>query len=321
MACSQLRVNQMNILYPIEWAVAWIMYLCHKFFVFLGLPDGEGAAWVLSIVGLTLVVRIILIPLFFKQIKASRAMQMIQPELQAIQKKYKTRQDPASREAMGRETMELYRKHGTNPMASCMPILLQMPIFIGLFNVLRNLSNIAEGNRDAIGPINQAVAQAAENSALFGAPLSGTFLHEPTDPTTKVIAAILIVLMSATLYITQRQLTMKNMPPAALEGPMAQTQKIMLYMMPVMMMISGVNFPIGVLIYWVVTNLWSTGQQYYTISRMPTPGSEAERRLNERKARKAAAKGIVLEEDKPVIIEAPRGQRQQPQRKNRKKKK
>jgi YidC/Oxa1 family membrane protein insertase len=297
------------------------MYLCHKFFVFLGLPDGEGAAWVLSIVGLTLVVRIILIPLFFKQIKASRAMQMIQPELQAIQKKYKTRQDPASREAMGRETMELYRKHGTNPMASCMPILLQMPIFFGLFNVLRNLSNIAEGNRDAIGPINQAVAQAAENSALFGAPLSGTFLHEPTDPTTKVIAAILIVLMSATLYITQRQLTMKNMPPAALEGPMAQTQKIMLYMMPVMMMISGVNFPIGVLIYWVVTNLWSTGQQYYTISRMPTPGSEAERRLNERKARKAAAKGIVLEEDKPVIIEAPRGQRQQPQRKNRKKKK
>ncbi len=321
MACSQLRVNQMNILYPIEWAVAWIMYLCHKFFVLLGLPDGEGAAWVLSIVGLTLVVRIILIPLFFKQIKASRAMQMIQPELQAIQKKYKTRQDPASREAMGRETMELYRKHGTNPMASCMPILLQMPIFFGLFNVLRNLSNIAEGNRDAIGPINQAVAQAAENSALFGAPLSGTFLHEPTDPTTKVIAAILIVLMSATLYITQRQLTMKNMPPAALEGPMAQTQKIMLYMMPAMMMISGVNFPIGVLIYWVVTNLWSTGQQYYTISRMPTPGSEAERRLNERKARKAAAKGIVLEEDKPVIIEAPRGQRQQPQRKNRKKKK
>ncbi len=321
MTYSQLRVNQMNILYPIEWTVAWIMYLCHKFFVFLGLPDGEGAAWVLSIVGLTLVVRVILIPLFFKQIKASRAMQMIQPEMQAIQKKYKNRQDPASREAMGRETMELYRKHGTNPMASCMPILLQMPIFFGLFNVLRNLSHIANGNRDAIGPIDQAVAQAAENSALFGAPLSGTFLHEPTDPTTKVIAAILIVLMSATLYITQRQLTMKNMPPAALEGPMAQTQKIMLYMMPVMMMISGVNFPIGVLIYWVVTNLWSTGQQYYTISRMPTPGSEAERRLNERKARKAAAKGIVLEEDKPVIIEAPRGQRQQPQRKNRKKKK
>ncbi|WP_040594275.1 membrane protein insertase YidC, partial [Timonella senegalensis] len=112
-----------NLLYPIEWAVSWIMYLCHELFVFLGLPDGSGWAWILSIVGLTIVVRILLMPLFFKQIKASRAMQMIQPELQALQKKYKNKKDPASREAMGRETMELYKNHGTNPMASCMPIL------------------------------------------------------------------------------------------------------------------------------------------------------------------------------------------------------
>ena len=103
---------------------------------------------------------------------------------------------------------------------------------------------------------------------------------------------------------------------------MAQTQKIMLYMIPGMMAVSGVNFPIGVLIYWVVTNLWSSGQQYYTISRMPTPGSEAEKRFNEKKALKAAAKGITIEQtDAPTIIEAPRGQREQPQRKNRRKKK
>lgn len=310
-----------NLLYPIEWAVAWIMYLCHKFFVFLGLPDGAGSAWILSIVGLTIVIRIILMPLFFKQIKASRAMQMIQPELQAIQKKYKNRQDPASREAMGRETMDLYKKHGTNPMASCLPILLQTPVFFGLFNVLRNLGPIAAGERGAIGPIDQSVAAAAESSELFGASLSSTFLHTPTDLNTKIVAGVLILMMTATLYITQRQLTMKNMPPASLEGPMAQTQKIMLYMIPGMMLISGVNFPIGVLIYWVVTNLWSTGQQFYTINRQPTPGSEAERRLNERKARKAAEKGIVIEAEEPTIIEAPRGQRQQPQRKKRKKKK
>lgn len=309
-----------NFLYPIEWAVAWIMYLCHKFFVFLGLPDGPGAAWILSIVGLTIVIRILIMPLFFKQIKSSRAMQMIQPELQAIQKKYKNRQDPASREAMGRETMDLYKKHGTNPMASCMPILLQTPIFFGLFNVLRGLGPIASGEKAAIGPIDQAVASAAEKSELFGAPLSATFLHEPTSLSIKIVAAVLILMMTATLYITQRQLTMKNMPPSALEGPMAQTQKIMLYMIPAMMLISGVNFPIGVLVYWVVTNLWSTGQQFYTIKRMPTPGSEAETKLNEKKARKAAAKGIIIEAETPTIIEAPRGQRQQPQRKKRKKK-
>lgn len=310
-----------NLLYPIEWAVSWIMYLCHELFVFLGLPDGSGWAWILSIVGLTIVVRILLMPLFFKQIKASRAMQMIQPELQALQKKYKNKKDPASREAMGRETMELYKNHGTNPMASCMPILLQTPVFFALFRVLNSLAGIADGSKAAIGPINQEVAKAAENSELFGASLSATFLHQPTDMNTKIVSAILIVLMSATLYITQRQLTMKNMPESALVGPMAQTQKIMLYLMPVMMAVSGINFPIGVLIYWVVTNLWSTGQQFYTITRMPSPGSEAERRLNERKARKAARKGIVIETETPTIIEAPRGQRVQPVRKNRNKKK
>jgi YidC/Oxa1 family membrane protein insertase len=127
--------------------------------------------------------------------------------------------------------------------------------------------------------------------------------------------------MSATMFFTQRQLTMKNMPKAALEGPMANTQKIMLYALPVIFLISGVNFPVGVLIYWTTSNLWTMGQQFYTIRRMPAPGSEAERLLNERKAAKAAKKGVVVEE--PTEIEPPKpvGQRQQPVRKNRKKKK
>ncbi|WP_066460680.1 membrane protein insertase YidC [Sanguibacter suarezii] len=306
-----------KILYPIEWVVAWIMYLCHKVFVFLGLPDGAGVAWILSIVGLVIIIRTVMIPLFFKQIRASRGMQMIQPELQAIQKKYKNKKDPASREAMSRETMALYKKHGTNPFSSCMPVLLQAPIFFALFRVLNSLSKIANGDMDPIGPINQVVAQAAESSTLFGAPLSYTFLHQPTDLNTKVVAGVLIVAMAATQFFTQRQLTMKNMPKAALEGPMMQTQKIMLYMLPVIMGISGVNFPIGVLIYWTTTNLWSMGQQFYTIRKMPAPGSEAEKILNERKARKAAKKGIVIVEDKPAVIEQPRGQRQQPKRKDR----
>lgn len=311
-----------NILAPIEWAVAWLMYLWHELFTLLGMPSGAGVAWVLSIVGLTVTIRVIIMPLFVKQIKSSRAMQIIQPELQAIQKKYKGKTDPASREAMGRETMALYKTHGTNPLASCMPILLQTPIFFALFRVLNALSGIAAETKDPIGPIDQAVAESIATSQLFGANLSSTFLHQPTDLNTKIVAGVLIAAMCTTLFLTQRQLTMKNMPPSAMVGPMAQTQKIMLYMIPGMMLISGVNFPIGVLIYWVVTNLWSSGQQYYTISRMPAPGSEAERRYNEKKARKAAKKGIVIEETQaPTIIEAPRGQREQPQRKNRRKKK
>lgn len=302
---------------PIEWVVAWIMYLCHQGLVFLGFSDGPGPAWVLSIVGLVIIIRILLIPLFFKQIKASRGMQMLQPEMQAIQKKYKGKTDPASREAMSRETMELYRKHGTNPFASCMPILLQSPIFFALFRVLNGLVPISNGTDDAIGPIDASVASDIESSSVFGAQLSDVFLRT-SDLQTKIVIAVLIVAMCATTFFTQRQLTMKNMPKAALEGPMASTQKMMLYVFPFIFAVSGVNFPVGVLVYWTTTNLWSMGQQFYTIRRMPAPGSEAERLMQERKARKAAAKGIAVEDATPVI-EQPRGQRQQPKRKDRQK--
>jgi YidC/Oxa1 family membrane protein insertase len=116
---------------------------------------------------------------------------------------------------------------------------------------------------------------------------------------------------------------MKNMPPSALEGPMAQTQKIMLYMLPLVFAISGVNFPVGVLIYWTVTNLWSMGQQYYTIKRMPTPGSLAEKQMKERQAAKAAKRaaknGEVIEDETPVVEQPKSGQRVQPKRKDRQK--
>ncbi|MBO0608244.1 membrane protein insertase YidC [Myceligenerans salitolerans] len=303
--------------------VSWIMVGSHELFTFLGLPDGPGIAWVLAIVMLVIVMRILLIPLFFRQIKASRGMQLMQPELQAVQKKYKGKTDPASREAMTRETMELYRKHGTNPFASCMPLLLQSPIFFALFSVLNGLESIAAGEADPLTPITQEVASDIEQSTLFGAHLSDIFMQD-SSVTAKIVIAALIIAMSATTFFTQRQLTMKNMPPAALEGPMAQTQKIMLYMLPVIFMISGVNFPVGVLIYWTVTNLWSMGQQYYTIKRMPAPGSRAEKEMQERKARKAKERALkrgepVPEEVVEVLEPKPRGQRVQPKRKDRRK--
>jgi YidC/Oxa1 family membrane protein insertase len=312
-----------NILWPLKVAVAWIMIQFHSLLTdVLGLPSASGVTWALSIVGLVVVIRILLIPLFVKQIKASRGMQLLAPEMQAIQKKYKGKTDPASREAMSRETMELYRKHGTNPFSSCLPILAQSPIFFALFRVLYSLGQVADGTyqggkRDSIGPLTQQLATEANNATLFGAPISSFFLSPDADTATRVVSVALIVLMSATTFTTQRQLTQKNMPASALQGPMAQQQKMLLYVLPLVFAISGVNFPIGVLIYWSTTNLWSMGQQFYVIRRNPTPGSEAERLLKERRARKAAARGIVLEEERPVVEEKPRGQRQQPKRKDR----
>jgi YidC/Oxa1 family membrane protein insertase len=208
---------------------------------------------------------------------------------------------------------------------------LQSPIFFALFRVLNSIPAISVGpgakapnglaGRGPLGPINEVVAKEIENSTVFGAKLSEVFLK--TESTgSKVVIVVLIVAMSVTMFTTQRQLTMKNMPAAAMQGPMASTQKIMLYGMPFIFLISGVNFPVGVLIYWLTTNLWSMGQQYYTIRRMPTPGSEAERLLKERRARRLADKGIVPDvpaADDPEVRK-PSGQRQQPVRKNRKKK-
>ena len=308
-----------KLIYPLEWAVANIMVLWHQGLTLLGLDPAGGAAWSLSIVGLTVTIRIMLIPLFVRQIKASRAMQMIAPELKAVQEKYKGKKDQASREAMSRETMELYAKHKTNPFSSCLPMLIQAPIFYALFRVL----NIRlEGDGDPIGLLTDELRVQASEATIFGAKLSEAFNDAGASMNVKVVAGVLIVMMVATSFLTQRQLTRKNMPASALEGPMARQQQLIMYAMPFVFILSGPFFPIGVLIYWTTSNLWTGGQQYYVIKRNPTPGSAAERAYLEKKTEKAARKGLTIE-GTPIadVIEEtkPTGQRQQPKRKDRKK--
>lgn len=274
-----------SFLHPLEVAVAWIMVAFHSLFSSLGLPTESGWTWSLSIVGLVIVIRILLIPLFVKQIKASRGLQLIQPEMKKIQEKYKGKTDPVSRQAMTQETMALYRETGTNPFASCLPILLQSPIFFALFRVLNGIESVAEGKKPAIGPLDQALAQSANDAKLLGAQLTDKFIGA-TTLSTQIVTIVLIVLMSLTTFTTQRQLMRKNMPASALEGPFANQQKYLLYLLPAVFAISGVNFPIGVLLYWLTTNVWSMGQQFYVIRRMPAPGSPAEKALQERRARR-----------------------------------
>ena len=274
-----------TLLFPIKLGEAWVMYAWHWLFERIGLSgDWSGWAWALSIVGLTAVVRMLLIPLFVKQIHSSRRMQLIQPEMQKIQKKYKGKRDPESQKAQQAEIMDLYRRTGTNPFSSCLPILIQSPFFFALFQLLNNLKAQAEGKAEAIGPITNEVARQIESSTIFGAKLSDAFLMQgATSPlSTKILTAVLIVLMSATTFTTQYQLMRKNMPAAALDNPFAKQQKVLLYLMPIFFAISGINFPIGVLLYWLTTNIWTMGQQFYVIRNMPAPGSEAEARRRER---------------------------------------
>src|SRR3954447_14161095 len=164
-----------TVLRPLELCVAWIMVAFHTLLTGIGLPAANGWTWALSIVGLVIVIRILLIPLFVKQIKAMRGIQLLQPELKKIQDKYKGRSDSESRQKLTQETMALYKENGTSPFASCLPILLQSPIFFALFRVLNGINGIAQGHNDPIGPLDRALAAQADFATLLGAPLSDTF--------------------------------------------------------------------------------------------------------------------------------------------------
>jgi YidC/Oxa1 family membrane protein insertase len=315
----------LQLLEPLYDAVTFIMKAFHTLFKSIGFDPAGGAAWTLSIVGLVIVIRILLIPLFVKQINAQRGLQILQPEIKKIQTKYKGKTDPESRQKQQQEMMKLYKDNGTNPLASCLPIVLQAPIFFALFRVLNGIGHKPQPVPH--GFLKGHLLTQASQAQIFGVNISDKFIGAP-NLTTQILTAVLIVLMSATTFTTQKQLMSKNMPADAMNNPFAQQQKILLYVFPLVFAVSGVNFPIGVLLYWLTTNVWSMGQQFYVIRRNPSPGSPAAEALEARRAAKAARQpvpstpsppdGEVTEdtEDTDAADDdvRPGGQRKQPKR-------
>ncbi len=297
-----------SILSPLYYAVSFVIKAIHTLLSPI-FGASSGVSWSLAIVGLVVLIRIILIPLFVKQIKSQRALQALQPKMKELQKKHKD-----DRQKQSEELMKLYKEHNTNPLASCFPILAQAPIFFALFRVL---NGIGKTPPHAYGVLTLADVKNAASAHFFGAPISATFLGSNVT-TVKIVTVILIILMSATTFLTQRQLMVKGMPAASLENnPMVQQQKILLYVFPLIFAVSGVNFPVGVLIYWLTTNLWTMGQQLYVIRRNPTPGSPAFDEWELRKNAKNAPtiSQVIVEESEETPIA---GQRIQPKRKKRK---
>ena len=319
--------HAVQLLEPLYNAVTFVMVAFHTLFNNLGWNPAGGWAWGLSIVGLVVVIRILLIPLFVKQIKAQRGLQVLQPEIKALQEKYKDRKDPESRQKQQQEMMKLYKDNGTNPLASCLPIVLQAPIFYALFHVL---NGIGKDPPLAKGFLNGNLPKMAADAQIFGASISDKFIGA-SSLNTQIVTALLIVAMSASTFLTQRQLMTKGMSAEAMTGSFAQQQKLIMYVFPLVFAISGVNFPIGVLLYWLTTNVWSMGQQFYVIRRNPAPGSRAAEELAARRAAKATAKssgaaatgagesGLTASTDPDSTptedgTTRPGGQRQQPKR-------
>lgn len=284
-----------TILKPLTIPVSWIIVQFHAFFSLIFKPD-TGWAWGLSIVLLVVVIRICLIPLFVKQIKSMRAMQAIQPKMKAIQERYKN-----DRQRQSEEMMKLYKEAGTNPFSSCLPIIVQMPFFSALYWVLSDIAH-----NKTVGVINQSLLASAQKAHIFGAPLSATFRDSAAKVASlgssltdvRTVTVIMVILMSASQFITQRQLMTKNVD-TSVNTPFMQQQKMMMYVFPLIFAVFGLflpGFPVGVLIYWLTTNAWTMGQQLVVIRRNPTPGSVAYR---ERQAR-LKAKGKLAADGTPV---------------------
>ncbi|WP_346958749.1 membrane protein insertase YidC [uncultured Arthrobacter sp.] len=321
-----------TIMFPFKWLVSIIMVGFHDGLSAIGLPAANGWTWTLSIIGLVLVIRAALIPVFVKQIKAQRGMQLLQPDLKKLQDKYKGKTDQLSRQAMAQEQMAMYKKHGTNPFSACLPMLIQMPFFFALFQVLSGISN-AKTTGKGIGALSHDQVVQFDESSIFGAPLSASLLHGGggNQVAVWILSIVMILAMTASQFITQKQIMAKNMSEEAMASPFMKQQKMMLYILPLVFGIGGINFPIGVLIYWTTTNLWTMGQQFFVIRRMPTPGSPAAKALAERRAAKGmpslplmGAKKVDAEAEAAAAaaaaVAAAKSQRVQPQRKNRKRK-
>ncbi|MFD7131012.1 membrane protein insertase YidC [Streptomyces sp. NPDC059894] len=280
--------------------VSWVIVQFHTVYGSLFGPD-TGWAWGLSIVSLVILIRICLIPLFVKQIKATRAMQTLQPEMKKIQERYKN-----DKQRQSEEMMKLYKETGTNPLSSCLPILAQSPFFFALYHVLNAIAN-----GDTIGVINQGLLESAQKAHIFGAPLAAKFTDSASDvaaldaslTSVRIVTAIMIVLMSASQFFTQRQLMTKNVD-TTVKTPFMQQQKMLMYVFPIMFAVFGINFPVGVLVYWLTTNVWTMGQQMYVIHNNPTPGSKAQAAYLERLHKRVTHHGKTRGRGEKAIVKA-----------------
>jgi YidC/Oxa1 family membrane protein insertase len=234
--------------------------------------ERSGWAWAAAIMLLTVIVRLAMYPLFLKQIKTQRTMQVLQPKIKELQKRHK-----GDRETLNAEMMKLYKEHNANPLAGCLPMVLQMPIFISLFQVLSQLSPKVNADGSYRLPVKFGLdadtVSNLERAKIFGAPIGAgfnspakllDFLGASPGPV-KIVSVVLIVAMALTTFVTSKQMMGRNAPA---DSSQATQQKILLYVMPVMLGVFGFQVAIGVLIYWTTTNLFSMGQQSIVMRRL-----------------------------------------------------
>ncbi|MGV9771964.1 membrane protein insertase YidC, partial [Streptosporangium sp. NPDC003464] len=262
-----MELSWLNWLYT---AVAQVITWIHQGYSSFLAPD-SGLTWALTIITLTVLMRLLIFPLFLKQMRSSKKMQELAPKVQEIRKRYKN-----DKQRMNQEVMALYQGQGANPLGGCLPIVAQFPIFISMFTVLNAMAH----GQLKFG-MTQHLVDSARAAHIFGAPLPATFWTDSADIiklgadpiATKVVLAIFVAISSLTTFLTVRQSVGRSMAQMP-DNPMAQQQKILMYISPLFAIFS-LNFPLGLILYWVTTNLWTLGQQHWFYSRNPSPVVDA----------------------------------------------
>jgi YidC/Oxa1 family membrane protein insertase len=258
-----------GVLNPLYDAVAWLIMRIHAGVGALFGPS-SGWSWALTIVILVVLMRLLLLPLFIKQMHAMREMGKLAPQMTALRKQYKN-----DKQRMNQEVMKLYQENGVNPLSGCLPIVAQFPVFIALFNVLRAISGWKQGQHPQYG-LTVAVVQSAHNAHIFGATVADKFLFQhPAAPLhARAVILVAVLISVTTTFLTVRQSMKRGLTaggtPQMPDNPMAQSQKYMAYIVP-FFALSGLYWQFGLVLYWVMTNLWTLGQQHVLFKRFPQP--------------------------------------------------
>jgi YidC/Oxa1 family membrane protein insertase len=252
----------LSFLDPLFEAVTWVIIQIHAGLSLI-FPADSGWAWGLSIFLLTALMRILIFPLFVKQIHASRKMQELQPQVQALRKKYKK-----DKQRLNQEMMKLYQEAGANPLSGCLPLVVQFPVFISLYNVLRAISTTKPG-QSKYG-MSAELIQSAQHAHIFGASIPTTFVEAFGDKHVgaMIVAGLAVVISSTTTFFTMKSSVGRSMQSMTADNPMMQSQRFLVYLSPLFGLF-GLTLPLGVLIYWVTTNSWTLAQSHYVYKKYP----------------------------------------------------
>ncbi|WP_305093208.1 membrane protein insertase YidC [Prescottella sp. R16] len=300
----------------IYYPVSWILWVWHKVFGAVLGPD-NGFAWALAVMFLVFTLRAILYKPFVKQVRTTRQMQELQPQIKALQKKYSK-----DRQRMALEMQKLQKEHGFNPLMGCLPVLLQAPVFIGLFHVLRSFNRTGTGmgqlgltaeQNASIGnyAFSPEDVQSFLSARLFGAPISAAitspqsvlesfapFGGVPSTLNIALVAIPLMVLASVATHFNSRASVARQSAAAAANPQSAIMNKLALWVFPLGVLVGGPFLMIAILLYWVSNNIWTYAQQHIVFRRIDAEEAEKKQAALERRADNAPKPGARPKLDK-----------------------